>query len=251
MRKRFDFIAVLFLISLFFSSCGSLSVETFHENGAVVTSSPIASEVGLTILKQGGNAFDAAVGVGFALAVTHPEAGNIGGGGFVLTYDASAGEVNALDFREKAPENATVDMFLDSNGYVLENNSLLGSKAAGVPGTVAGLYSLWEKYGSLEWYQLLQPAYKLADTGFLLDQYLVNSFVSYKKALQYFPETKSIFFAGNTSPKTGDRFTQKDLAATIQRIALDSLKGFYSGETADLIVETMEKYDGLISHDDL
>jgi len=251
MRKRFGLSGIILLIFVYLSSCGSLTVETFHENGAVVTSSPIASEIGLEILKQGGNAFDAAVGVGFAMAVTHPEAGNIGGGGFVLTYDSKAEEIYALDFREKAPANATADMFLDSNGYVIENSSLLGSKAAGVPGTVAGLYSLWEKYGSLDWYQLLQPAFKLADTGFILDQYLSSSIVSYKKYLEYFPETKSIFFGSNVSPKAGDRFIQKDLAATIQRIALDSLNGFYAGKTADLIIETMNKYDGLISHDDL
>ena len=251
MYKCFGILIILLILALFFGSCGSLTVETFYENGVVVTSSPIASEIGLAILKQGGNAFDAAVGVGFALAVTYPEAGNIGGGGFALTYDARAGEVYALDFREKAPVRATVDMFLDSNGFVIENSSLLGSLAVGVPGTVAGLYSLWEKYGSLDWYQLLQPSLKLADTGFILDQYLVNSLITYADSLQHFPETKAVFSPGRSGLKIGARFIQKNLAASIQRIALDSLKGFYSGKTADLIVETMEKYNGLISYDDL
>ncbi len=251
MYKVFGILIILSALALFFGSCGSLTVETFYENGVVVTSSPIATEIGLDILKQGGNAFDAAVGVGFALAVSYPEAGNIGGGGFALTYDARAGEVNALDFREKAPAGATVDMFLDSNGFVIENSSLSGSRAAGVPGTVAGLYSLWEKYGSLDWYQLLQPSYMLADTGFILDQYLASSMAAYSESLRYFPETEAVFFADNTNPKAGDRFIQKDLAATIQRIALDSLNGFYSGKTADLIIETMEKYNGLIDYDDL
>ena len=251
MYKCFGILIILLILALFFGSCGSLTVETFYENGVVVTSSPIASEIGLAILKQGGNAFDAAVGVGFALAVTYPEAGNIGGGGFALTYDARAGEVYALDFREKAPVRATVDMFLDSNGFVIENSSLLGSLAVGVPGTVAGLYSLWEKYGSLDWYQLLQPSLKLADTGFILDQYLVNSLITYADSLQHFPETKAVFSPGRSGLKIGARFIQKNLAASIQRIALDRLKGFYSGKTADLIVETMEKYNGLISYDDL
>ncbi len=251
MYNRFGLSIILLIFILSLGSCGSLTVETFYENGAVVTSSPTASEIGLEILKQGGNAFDAAVAIGFALAVTHPEAGNIGGGGFALTYNAVTDEIHALDFREKAPGGATVDMFLDSNGFVAENSSLLGSRSAGVPGTVAGLFSLWEKYGSLGWYQLLQPAYKLADTGFILDQYLANSITSFGNELKQFPETKSIFFPENIAPKPGDRFTQKNLAATIQRIALDSLNGFYSGKTADLIVETMTKYDGLISHDDL
>lgn len=251
MCKRFGLLIILLIFILSLGSCESLTVETFYENGAVVTSSPIASEIGLEILKQGGNAFDAAVAIGFALAVTYPEAGNIGGGGFALTFNAMTDEVHALDFREKAPGGATVDMFLDSNGYVTENGSLLGSRSAGVPGTVSGLFSLWGKYGSMEWYQLLQPAYKLADTGFILDQYLANSITSFSKELKQFSETKSIFFPENKTPKAGDRFTQKNLAATIQRIALDSLNGFYSGKTADLIVEIMTKYDGLISHDDL
>lgn len=251
MSKSSGLLIILSILILFIGSCGSLTVETFYQNGLVVTSSPIASEIGLEILKQGGNAFDAAVGVGFALAVTYPEAGNIGGGGFALTYNATTEEIHALDFREKAPVGATVDMFLDPNGFVIENSSLLGSRSAGVPGTVAGLYSLWEKYGRLDWYQLLQPAHKLADTGFILDQYLANSIVSYGQALKHFPETESIFFANGSTPKMGDRFIQKDLAATLQRIALDSLRGFYSGKTADLIVETMEKYDGLISQNDL
>jgi len=251
MYNRFGLSIILLIFILSLGSCGSLTVETFYKNGVVVTSSPIASKIGLEILKQGGNAFDAAVAIAFALAVTYPEAGNIGGGGFALTYNAVTDEIHALDFREKAPIGATVDMFLDSNGFAAENSSLLGSRSAGVPGTVAGLFSLWEKYGSLDWYQLLQPAYKLADTGFILDQYLASSITSFSKELKQFPETKSIFFPKNKTPKGGDRFIQKNLAATIQRIALDSLNGFYSGKTADLIVETMTKYDGLISHDDL
>lgn len=251
MRKWGGLMASLLAPVLILCACGSLSVEKFYQNGAVVTSSPIASEIGLNILKRGGNAFDAAVGVGFALAVCHPEAGNIGGGGFALIYESESGEIRALDFREKAPLAATANMYLDQDSNVIENSSLIGARACGVPGTVAGLYCLWKDYGSLDWYNLLEQAIMLADTGFIVDDYLANSLAYYTEDLKTFPETEAIFVPDDAAPASADRLVQKDLAATIQRIGLDSLKGFYSGKTADLIVETMTKYGGLIDHNDL
>jgi gamma-glutamyltranspeptidase/glutathione hydrolase len=242
---------VIGVLSCFVVSCSSLTVETFHENGVIATSSPIASEIGLEVLRNGGNAIDAAIAVGFALAVCYPEAGNIGGGGFALIYNSRNSEVTALDFREKAPGGATVDMYLDESGNVIANSSTLGAKAAGVPGTVAGLYELWKRYGTMAWYVLVEPAIRLADTGFIVDNYLAESFESYRKQLEFYPETKAVFFNNGITPKNSERFIQKELALTLERIGRDSINGFYAEETADFIVQTMQKHDGLIDHDDL
>jgi len=244
-------LTVFGVLSCFIISCSSLTVETFYENGVVATSSPIASEIGLEVIKNGGNAVDAAVAVGFALAVCYPEAGNIGGGGFALIYDSRDSEVTALDFRETAPDKVTSDMYLDESGDIIINSSTLGARAAGVPGTVAGLYELWKRYGTMEWYVLVEPAIRLADTGFIIDNYLAESFESYRKQLEIYPETKAVFLSNDMTPKKGERFIQKELAATLDRIGRDSINGFYAGETADLIVQTMQRHDGLINHDDL
>jgi gamma-glutamyltranspeptidase/glutathione hydrolase len=242
-------VALTILVSL--PGCSSLTVEKFYENGVVATSSPIATDIGLNILKDGGNAIDAAVAIGFVLAVCRPEAGNIGGGGFALVFFGENNEVAALDFREKAPDKARADMYLDENGNVVANSSLIGARAAGVPGTVAGLFELWKRFGTWEWRRLLEPAIKLADTGFIIDEYLAKSLDKHNASLNIFPETKAVF-AGNGNPfKSGDRFVQKDLASTLLRIANDSTDGFYSGQTADLIVQTMQRHGGLIDYSDL
>jgi gamma-glutamyltranspeptidase/glutathione hydrolase len=232
-------------------ACDSLTVEKYYQHGLVVTSSPIATAAGLNVLKEGGNAFDAAVAVGFALAVCYPRAGNIGGGGFALMYSAETGQVSALDFRETAPAKASRDMYLDNDGDVIPNASLIGAKAAGVPGAVAGLYEIFKRYGSLDWYSLLVPAIRLADTGFVVDGCMEQSLAQNSDILSLFPETRAVFAGNGTTPRSGDRFVQKNLAATLERIALDSTDGFYSGETADLIVSCMEKNGGLIDCDDL
>jgi len=241
----------LSLIIIIILACGGLTVEKLHSRGMVATSSPIASRVGLDVLKQGGNAVDAAVAIGFALAVCYPEAGNLGGGGFALVYTADTGRVRALDFREKAPARATRDMFIDREGQPIADKSLVGAAAAGVPGTVAGLYELWARFGRLEWYRLVQPAYMLADTGFIVGEDLAGSLAAYRERLRIFPETEAVFFPGGSLPAAGERFIQKELAATIERISLDSLDGFYSGRTADLMVACMERHGGLIGSDDL
>ncbi len=244
-------LAVIFFINNAFISCNSLTVEKFYKNGIAATSSPIATDVGLEVLRRGGNAFDAAVAVGFALAVCHPEAGNIGGGGFAMIYLAETGEVKSLDFRETAPGLAFLDMYLDSAGNIVPGSSTLGAKACGVPGTVAGLFELWQRHGSLDWLSLVEPAMKLADTGIIVTDYLVYSFLNYKRELSNFPETEKIFLDEGRIVKKGEKFVQKDLAKTLERIARDSCNGFYAGETAELIVRSMQMHGGLITREDL
>lgn len=248
-RSLPPFIISAFLFCLIV--CDSFVVEECYDNGVVATSSPIATEIGLDVLKDGGNAIDAAVAIGFALAVCYPEAGNIGGGGFSLIYSADSAQISALDFRETAPAKADVDMYLDKDGNVISKSSLVGAKAAGVPGTVAGLFHLWQRYGSMDWYGLLEPAIKLADSGFIIDDDLAKSLSNYRQALAEFPETRAVFLTNGTTPESGDCFVQEELASTLERIALDNLDGFYTGQTADLIVQSMKKNGGLIDHDDL
>jgi len=243
--------AVIAVVVFQIISCQSVTVQTYYNNGVVVSSAPIASEIGVDILKKGGNAFDAAVAVGFAMAVCYPEAGNLGGGGFALIYASEFNLVGALDFREKAPLAASRDMYLDEEGNVIPGSSLVGAGAVGVPGTVAGLYELWHVYGSMPWKELLKPAITLADTGFIVDEYLAGSLREYRDELSLFPETQAMFFSDGDMPETGERFTQPMLFNTLRRIALDTLGGFYTGQTADLIVRTMNKYGGLITHEDL
>ncbi len=241
---------VVFLVVLL-PGCESLEVSTCYEHGAVASAAPIASDLGARVFEKKGNAFDAAVVVGLALAVVHPEAGNIGGGGFAVIRDGKTGDIRTLDFRETAPAAATTDMYLDSSGAVIENASTLGARAAGVPGTVAGLYELWDVYGSLPWPDLVQAAARLADTGFTVDSYLAESLEEYRTALSRFEETGTIFLPGGQPLSAGDRLVQKDLAHTLYGIAADGPDGFYTGDVADSIVACMEKYGGLITHEDL
>ncbi|MEW6050418.1 MAG: gamma-glutamyltransferase [Candidatus Zixiibacteriota bacterium] len=224
---------------------------TQYRQGALATASPIATDIGVRTFKDGGNAFDVAVAVGIALAVCYPQAGNIGGGGFAVLRDGKTGRIESLDFREVAPGNATEQMYLNSAGDVIENLSTLGAKAAGVPGTVAGLYELWHKYATLPWKNLLAPAIALADTGFIVDDALAESLAEEESGLGSFPETKSIFFPNDRPHATGDRFVQKDLAGTLRLIAASGPTVFYSGSVADKIVACMQNHGGLITHEDL
>lgn len=219
------------------------------ENGAVVSAHPIASQVGLDILKKGGNAVDAAIAVKFALAVVYPNAGNLGGGGFMV-YRSHDGHVNSLDFREKAPEAAFKDMYLDNLGNPIKDLSLYGHLAAGVPGSVAGMDEAHQKYGSLKWSVLLAPAIKLAENGFEITQRQANEFNSYKSEfIKHNPLGADII--RNEPWKKGDKFIQKDLAKTLKRISKSRRDGFYKGETADLIVAEMNRGKGIITHKDL
>jgi len=233
-----------------FNGCSQINVEKYYESG-LVTAAPIATEVGKKVLASGGNAFDAAVAVGFTLAVVHPNAGNIGGGGFALLRDGKSGELTSLDFRETAPSSASEKMFLDENDSIVENLSLEGAKAVGVPGTVAGLHELWLQKGSLSWEQLVSYAAVLADTGFIVDNYLAEQFQNNQQSLSQFSQTDQTFSNNGFSLKEGDRLIQKNLAKALNIISTYGAEGFYKNEIADSLIQTMIDYGGIITHEDL
>ncbi len=216
--------------------------------GMVVSGHGLASDVGAAVLEQGGNAIDAAVAVGFALAAVLPAAGNIGGGGF-LVYRSSDGEVRALDYREKAPGAATRDMFVDDEGKVAES-AVIGHLAAGVPGSVAGLWEMHRTYGTLPWSDLVAPAVELA-RGHEVDEPRSRSLESAAPRLKRFPASAMQFLVDGEAPPPGAILEQPDLAAALQAIAEQGPDGFYRGRIADLIVAEMERGGGLLSHQDL
>jgi len=223
------------------------------KHGMVVSVSPDATRVGVEILRQGGNAVDAAVAVGFALAVTHPPAGNIGGGGFMVVHLNRTGEETTLDFRERAPAAATEKMYLDSEGNVVPAMSTVGHKAVAVPGSVRGLHTAWQKYGKLKWKTLLRPAILLAQNGFRVSASLAESLRHKDNSpkLAQFPESKRIFLKNGGFFEEGDILVQKELASTLRRIANLGPAGFYEGPVASLIVDEMRRGGGLITLDDL
>lgn len=216
--------------------------------GMVVSGHGLASDAGAAILERGGNAIDAAVAVGFALAVVLPAAGNIGGGGF-LVYRSNDGEVRALDYREKAPAAATRDMFVDADGKVAES-AVIGHLAAGVPGSVAGLWEMHREHGTLPWGDLVAPAIELA-RGHEVDEVRSRSLESAAPRLNRFPASAMQFLVDGEAPAPGAMLAQPDLAATLTAIAEQGPDGFYRGPVADLIVAEMERGGGLMSHQDL
>ena len=223
------------------------------ENGMVVSSCKYASLAGIEILKKGGNAVDASVATGFALAVTVPNAGNLGGGGFMVGL-MSDRSTFSLDFREKAPQKATKDMFLNSEGNIIPYMSLYNHAASGVPGTVHGLLSVLKDHGSgkVSLSQILAPAIKLASKGFILSHEKASLFNSYRDLFENNNAAKKIFIKKNNSPwKAGDKIIQSDLASTLKRIRKDGSNGFYKNHTANLIVEEMKQGNGLITYKDL
>jgi gamma-glutamyltranspeptidase/glutathione hydrolase len=218
----------------------------------VVGPERLASEAGLIMLNQGGNAIDAAVATGFALAVTLPRAGNIGGGGFMLVHLAAENRNVFIDYREMAPAAATRDMFLTPEGKVDKRLAYFSHKASGVPGTVAGLIHALEQYGTLPLEAVIQPAIDLAANGFIMDITLHQNLSARAERLAQDPETKRIFLReGGEAPAIGSLFKQPDLAGTLQRIADKGLEGFYAGKTAELIASDMAANDGLITQEDL
>ncbi|MCR4341468.1 MAG: gamma-glutamyltransferase [Gemmatimonadaceae bacterium] len=223
-------------------------IPTYGTDGMVSTTDRVASEVGAEVLRRGGNAVDAAVATHFALAVVNPEAGNIGGGGFMIVRLAD-GTTAALDFREKAPRAATRDMYLDSTGKVSER-ALVGHLAAGVPGSVAGMWEAHKRFGSLPWAELVQPAINLAE-GIVVHARLARSLQSNVADLRRFPATAAIFLVDSQPLRVGDRFVQRDMAATLRRIARDGKDGFYRGETAELIEAEMRRGGGIMTREDL
>jgi gamma-glutamyltranspeptidase/glutathione hydrolase len=217
-------------------------------NGMVVTTDRIASEVGAEMLRRGGNAVDAAVATHFALAVVNPEAGNIGGGGFMVVRMAD-GTTAALDFREMAPSGATRDMFLDAQGNVTDR-STVGHLAAGVPGSVAGMWEAHRRFGRMPWAELVQPSIALAE-GIVVHQRLAQSFWNNRRALVRFPETARIFTRGGQPLRVGERLAQPELAETLRRIAQNGRDGFYTGRTAELVEAEMRRGGGLINRQDM
>lgn len=243
----------LFSIVIFFlNSCvsGQLGKKNSNEfrKGMVVSAHPEASGVGIEVLKKGGNAVDAAVAVQFALAVVYPNAGNIGGGGFMV-YRSAEGEISSLDFREKAPAKAGRDMYLDSAGNAITEKSLYGHLAAGVPGSVDGMVKAHQKYGTLTWTQVLQPAIDLAKNGFKITKSQADEFNSNQKEIARYNPGKNYLMKDKWS--VGDVWVQDDLAATLQLIRDKGREGFYSGKVSDQIIAEMEAGGGLISKEDL
>ena len=241
----------LFLIALFCVSCSKQKMVS-GENGMVVSTSTQASQVGIEILKQGGNAVDAAAAVGFTLAVTSSSNGNLGGGGFMVTRMAN-GKTFTLDYREMAPKSAYKDLFLDSSKNVIKDKSTKTHYASGIPGSVDGLLRAWKDHGSgnISIQQLLNPAVNYAENGFQLSKYEAKRFNNNKSFLSKHPETKRIFTRDDRNWKRGDIFYQKDLAETLKRIIQYGRDGFYKGKTADLIVSEMKNVANWITLEDL
>ena len=210
----------------------------------------LATQVGVDILEKGGNAYDASVAIGFALAVVLPRAGNIGGGGFMVIYDSNDKNNYSIDYREKAPLLSTTNMYLDENGTVIDNKSTLGYLASGVPGTVAGLWSVHQRFGSMRWSELIEPAIKLAEDGFEITPYMADMLIKYNEKLSAFDETNKVF---QTYYPDFDKkiLKQTDLANTLKIIAKEGRDGFYKGEIAKKIADDMQNNGGIISEKDL
>jgi len=245
-NRKVILVVLAFLISI------QINAQTFARNGMVSSTSLNASEVGRNILQKGGNAIDAAVATAFALAVTWPSAGNIGGGGFLVFMDKTS-HVTTFDFREKAPLNASSTLFLDENGNIFENSNHEGALAIGVPGTVAGLYMAQQKYGVLDWKEVVQPAIDLAKNGFPFTWTLYNHSISFKKRYaESMPEFSNFLLCKDGSYREpGELWIQAELAATLERIRDYGRDGFYKGKTAELLVKYIQDRGGIITEEDL
>jgi gamma-glutamyltranspeptidase/glutathione hydrolase len=224
-------------------------VHALH--GMVSSESALASDVGVEVLRKGGNAVDAAVAVGFALAVTMPNSGNIGGGGFMILHDGKTGKDTAIDFREVAPAAATRDMYLDPNGKVISDKSLFTQAAIGVPGTVAGLTYALEHYGTKKRAELVAPAVRLANQGFTVGETLAGVFAAEHDHLGAWAGTRKVFFHGGKVPVTGDLLRNPDLGKSLALIGRDGAKAFYDGPIAAAIVAEAKAHGGLITAADL
>jgi gamma-glutamyltranspeptidase/glutathione hydrolase len=216
----------------------------------VASTSEIASQVGVEVMKRGGNAVDAAVAVGLALAVTWPSAGNLGGGGFMMISRAD-GATEIIDYRERAPLAATRDMYLDKQGNVIKDASTVGYRAVGVPGTVAGFALALKRHGKLSWGDVIEPARRLAAEGFIVNYHTARSIRGSQELLAKFPESKRIFLRGGKLYEEGESFVQPELADALARMKQSGPREFYEGKTAQLIVEDMKTNGGLITAQDL
>jgi len=260
--KKAKKLAVYFVVITFLCSFIPANTKIFaawrepvRAGHAIVASQhEIASKIGADVMRRGGNAVDAAIAVGLALAVVYPEAGNLGGGGFMLIRFKD-GRATAIDYREMAPAAATRDIFVDKNGDLIkgEGGSTIGYRASGVPGTPAGFDYAFKKYGSgkLKWADLVEPARRLAHDGYVLSFRLANLFKSYKNDLEKYEDSKRIFLNNGKFYEEGDRFRQPELAQTLARMQKQGAKGFYTGKTAELIAADMRANNGLITLEDL
>ena len=238
------------IISIFFLySCNNTDKLVLADNGMVSSAHPLASQVGVDILKDGGNAFDAAVAVHFALSVVYPNAGNIGGGGFAV-YRLNDGTVGSLDFREKAPSSSSRNMYLDENNEVYKNKSKLGHLASGIPGSVDGMVKLHDKFGSIDWKLILEPSIKLSNDGFQLTKKQAISLNVVKESLLKLNDSK-ISLINDTKWKENDLLIQKNLSKTLKRIQINKRDGFYSGKTAELLIKEMNEGNGIFTLEDL
>lgn len=244
---------ILFVLIISFS-LGTIRAQINQpveaKNGMVVSANGLATNVGLEILKKGGNAVDASVAVGFALAVTYPFAGNLGGGGYMVIH-LKNGKNTAIDYREKAPLNSTKNMFLDKNGNFDPKLSQEGTTSAGVPGSVAGLIYALKMYGTMDLSEVIQPAIDLARNGFVLDTSTAQSFKDYLHDFKKYPSSFKIFANHGEPFEPGDRFFQKDLANTLELIKKEGSNGFYKGKTAELLVDQIKALGGYITNEDL
>lgn len=232
-----------------------LSNEIFHpvraQRGMVASESALATQVGVDVLRRGGNAVDAAVAVGFALAVTLPNAGNLGGGGFMVVHDAKSGRDVAIDFREMAPAAASRNMYLDAAGNVVPNKSLYTHFAVGVPGSVAGLLHALEKYGTLRRPDVIGPAIRLAEQGYPVSEQMASLLEAERPNLQPWEATRRIFFKGDRPLAAGDKLVQRDLARSLRLVAERGAPAFYQGPIADAIEAEMKRHGGLVTKQDL
>jgi gamma-glutamyltranspeptidase/glutathione hydrolase len=247
MSRRAFILLIAFLVSSLTLQAGSAPIRA--KRGLVITQSDIASQIGFQVIRDGGNAIDAAVATAFAMAVTHPTAGNIGGGGFIVFRPAS-GEATTFDFREAAPAGSNPEMWLVDGKYdsQVHHNS---HRAVGVPGTVAGLHLAWKTFGTKPWKDLVAPAVKLARDGFELSDGLARSLQRTLPQFKKYPASLAQFSKNGTPYEAGELFKQADLGRTLQRIADQGPAGFYEGETALLIEKEMKANGGLITREDL
>ncbi len=221
------------------------------KNGMITTQHFLATAVGEKILNQGGNAYDASIAIAFTLAVVLPRAGNIGGGGFMVIYDKDSDNAYSIDYREKAPALAYKDMYVNDDGTFNDKKlSTFGYLSSGVPGTVAGMWEVHKKFGSMPWSELLKDAINYAENGFYITPYMEDILKNYNEKLSYFPETKSIF-QKDFPDFTDKKLFQKDLANTLKIISNEGKKGFYEGYVAESIENDMKKNGGLITKNDL
>jgi gamma-glutamyltranspeptidase / glutathione hydrolase len=249
MNHRINFLLSLFAVLIL--SIETSPAQTYGQNGMVVSDHYLASEVGVAIMKKGGNAIDATVATAFALAVTHPEAGNIGGGGFIVLMKSDGG-VTTFDFREKAPLAASPTMFLDENGKIRDNSNHKGLLSVGVPGTIAGLFQAHQKYGKLPWKDLVQPAVDLAKNGFPMSWGLYNAAVRVSKMDASYDIMQNFFRGANGEVVApGEIWKQPALAKTLEAIRDQGRDGFYKGAVAVEIENYMKVNGGIITQEDL